>query len=1022
MSERPDDWPRVKEIFAAALNLPPEARASYLSATCGGDDQLRAQVQGLLDSNERAGSFLETSQEPPNDPQSPRLRLEGQRIGAYEVVARLGAGGMGEVYRARDLRLGRDVAIKILPEVFTRDPERLARFEREARVLAALTHPNIGAIYGVEDPAADSGPLTTPALLLELVEGDTLAERIARSARDSGFGRQRGLSMVEAVKIAAQIADALEAAHDKGIVHRDLKPANVKITPAGVVKVLDFGLAKAGLDDDTTSPDISQSPTMTVDGTRAGMILGTAAYMSPEQARGHVVDKRTDIWAFGCVLYEVLAGRAAFPGATVSDTIAAILEREPEWSALPSGTPESVRHLLRRCLEKDQRQRLRDIGEARIELLSTVKVLEPVHSDHGRGAVRIPPRFAMWAAATVVLALIAAGIIVWTQRRAVPASVSMRPTGTLTRLTSDSGLTIDPALSPDGTLVAYASDRAGEGNLDIWVRQVAGGEPIRLTRHAADERTPAFSPDGTKIAFRSERDGGGIYVMPALGGEATLLAAGGFEPTFSPDGKWTSYNTGFKAGGDGAGRQQLAAAKLFIVAATGGEPRQLQPTAVTAIAATWSPDSTHLLILVFETVDDQAGDWWVTPLEGAATKVNRDSLVQHGLGDSRPVGWLPDNRIVFAALSGDSRNHWAVTLSDRDWQITGAPERLTSGAGIEGLGSVSTAGGAMRLAFSTVVSNYNLWAVALSEDGTQPGTPPVRLTQDATWNGHPTLTADGRTLIYASNRRGQFELWVRDLSTGRDVPLVSPPSPDNPLMRPVISMDGSKLAFWRRDGGGMTAATFVVGLNRAPDGTVRAGPLRELPSAAKEGSGWPWGWSPDGTQLWYDPAHWPLLEPNHLYDVARGERVAELGHPTHDIFQVTFSPDRRWLAFWEPLDDGSSSARLLVARVDAAGRPALSRDWVEIARGDGSAWSPMGDVLYYESDRDGSWCVWAQRLQRETMRAVGPPVAIHHAHSARLSIGNIGPTNRGLAASRDRVVFNMGEMIGNIWMTEFRGR
>jgi serine/threonine protein kinase len=355
----------VKEIFAAALNLPPEARASYLSATCGGDDQLRAQVQGLLDSHERAGSFLETSQEPANDPESPRLRLAGQRIGAYEVVARLGAGGMGEVYRARDLRLGRDVAIKILPEVFTRDPERLARFEREARVLAALTHPNIGAIYGVEDPAPGSGPLTTPALLLELVEGDTLAERIARSARDSGFGRQRGLSMVEAVKIAAQMADALEAAHDKGIIHRDLKPANVKITPAGVVKVLDFGLAKAGLDDDTTSPDISQSPTMTVDGTRAGMILGTAAYMSPEQARGHVVDKRTDIWAFGCVLYEVLAGRAAFPGATVSDTIAAILEREPEWSALPSGTPESVRHLLRRCLEKDARQRLRDIGEAR---------------------------------------------------------------------------------------------------------------------------------------------------------------------------------------------------------------------------------------------------------------------------------------------------------------------------------------------------------------------------------------------------------------------------------------------------------------------------------------------------------------------------------------------------------------------------------------------------------------------------------------------------------------------------------
>jgi Tol biopolymer transport system component len=621
----------------------------------------------------------------------------------------------------------------------------------------------------------------------------------------------------------------------------------------------------------------------------------------------------------------------------------------------------------------------------------------------------------MWAAATVVVALVAAGIIVWTQRRAVPASAPIGPTGTLTRLTSDSGLTIDPALSPDGTLVAYASDRAGEGNLDIWIRQVAGGEPIRLTRHAAEERTPAFSPDGTRIAFRSERDGGGIYVIPALGGEATLLAAGGFEPNFSPDGKWMSYNTGYAGSGDSAGRQVFAMARLFIVPATGGEPRQLHPTAVSATAAAWSPDSTHLLTLAsFDIIEDY--EWWVTSLEGTATKVNRDPLVQRGLRDARPVGWLPDNRIVFAALSGDSRNHWTVILSDREWHITSAPERLTSGAGIEGLGSVSTAGGAMRLAFSAVVSNYNLWAVPLSQDGMQSGAPAVRLTQDATWNGHPTLTADGRTLIYASNRRGQFELWVRDLITARDVPLVSPSSPANGV-RPVISMDGSKLAFWR---GGRPAATFVVDLNRAPDGTVRAGPLRQLPSAAKEGSGWPWGWSPDGTQLWYDPAPWPRLEPNHLYDVARGERIVEFEYPTHDLFQITFSPNRRWLAFWEPLDDGS--ARLLVTKADAAGRPAPSRDWVEVARGDGSAWSPKGDLLYYESDRDGSWCVWAQRLQRETMRAIGPPIAIHHAHSARLSIGNIGPLNRGLAASRDRVVFNMAEMTGNIWMTEFRGR
>jgi serine/threonine protein kinase len=619
---RSDDWSRVKEIFAAALKLPPDARSSYLAATCGGDDELRAEVERLLDSHDRASRFL--GEPPPliSDLASQTMHLEGQRIGAYEVVSRLGAGGMGEVYRARDLKLGRDVAIKILRHVFTGDPERLARFEREARVLAALTHPNIGAIYAVEDPSPGSGPVATPVLVLELIEGDTLAERIARGNRDSGVAARRGLPMAEALKIAAQIADALEAAHDKGIVHRDLKPANIKITPAGLVKVLDFGLAKAVMGDDASNPDLSHSPTISVRGTREGMILGTAAYMSPEQARGQPVDKRTDIWAFGCVVYEMLAGRVAFPGATVSDTIAAILEREPDWSGLPSATPKSIRQLLRRCLEKDARQRLRDIGEARIELLRDINVLGQIRADVGRRRLRTPAaRVAMWAAA---VAIAAAGALVWTQRQAAPPFSS---TGTLTRLTSDSGLAIAPALSPDGRLVAYASDRAGEGNLDIWVRQVAGGDPIRLTRDAADEVDPTFTPDGTQVAFRSERDSGGVYVVSALGGEPVLLAPNGHGPRFSPDGQWLAYHTGIR----GAGRQArfaFANAKVYIVRRPSGPPRQIQPGAKTATVASWSPDGRHLLIQASFETGIEADDWWVTPLEGAATKVDLSLLSQ----------------------------------------------------------------------------------------------------------------------------------------------------------------------------------------------------------------------------------------------------------------------------------------------------------------------------------------------------------------------------------------------------------
>src|SRR5947209_5301317 len=277
------------------------------------------------------------------------------KFGPYEIVSLLGAGGMGEVYRARDTKLGRDVALKFLPPLFSADADRVARFEREARLLASLNHPHIGAIYGFEDGGS------VPALVLELVEGDTLHDRLRRGP----------LPLSEALAVAQQIAEALDAAHRAGIIHRDLKPSNIKITPDGVVKVLDFGLAKA-LAAEGSGPDLSKSPTITADGTIAGVILGTAAYMSPEQARGQPVDKRTDIWAFGCVLFEMLTGSAAFARETITDTIVAVVGAEPEWKALPADTPGGIRRLLTRCLQKDARRRLHDIADARIEIEDTM--------------------------------------------------------------------------------------------------------------------------------------------------------------------------------------------------------------------------------------------------------------------------------------------------------------------------------------------------------------------------------------------------------------------------------------------------------------------------------------------------------------------------------------------------------------------------------------------------------------------------------------------------------------------------
>ncbi|MDP9225205.1 MAG: serine/threonine protein kinase [Actinomycetota bacterium] len=294
----------------------------------------------------------------------------GTRLGPYEILTAIGAGGMGEVYRARDTKLGRDVAVKTLPASFATDAGRFARFEREARVLASLNHPNVGAIYGFET-AGD-----VHALVLELVEGETLAAKL------EGL-RPKGLGLTEALAIARQIADALDAAHERGIVHRDLKPANIILSPDGVVKVVDFGLAKSGGSDGSGGDDLTNSPTMMLP-TMEGVLLGTAPYMSPEQARGKAVDKRTDIWAFGCVLYEMLTGRRAFPGESMSDAVAAIIERHPDWSALPPGVPPSLHRLLAQCLEKDARLRLRDIGDARPALSEVNNARE---SD-GQGAAR----------------------------------------------------------------------------------------------------------------------------------------------------------------------------------------------------------------------------------------------------------------------------------------------------------------------------------------------------------------------------------------------------------------------------------------------------------------------------------------------------------------------------------------------------------------------------------------------------------------------------------------------------------
>ena len=431
----------------------------------------------------------------------------GTRLGPYAVTAKIGEGGMGEVWQARD------VALKVPPEAFTSDPDRLARFEREAKILASLNHPNIAQIHGVEESKG------TRALVLELVEGPTLADRI----------KQGPIPLDEALPVAKQIAEALEAAHEQGVIHRDLKPANIKVREDGTVKVLDFGLAKAMAplspwgEDRGEGDDLSQSPTVTAVGTQQGVILGTAAYMSPEQARGKSLDKRADIWSFGCVLFEMLAGRSVFGGDTLSDTIANVLERGPQWETLPEGTPPAIRKLLRRCLDKDPRRRLRDIGEARVELEEVTRAPIGDASEPVAASPRQIWERPLWITLLVSVTAAVVGLAVWSQARPEsPALMRFTIVPAESAPFGSSALHHDLVISPDGTHVVYNGPDASGSVSQLYVHPIdrLAGEPLRGGEGGV---APFVSADSQWVGFLDASNYTTLKKVSIFGGPATTV-------------------------------------------------------------------------------------------------------------------------------------------------------------------------------------------------------------------------------------------------------------------------------------------------------------------------------------------------------------------------------------------------------------------------------------------------------------------------------------------------------------------
>jgi hypothetical protein len=909
---------RVEAICDAALDRDPGERSAFVAEACGGDEELRREVEALLRQAQASERFLshpvgavaaEVFADAGHDAASGSggAPLIGRRLGVYEVLSLLGAGGMGEVYRARDTMLGRDVAIKILPRHFTWNPDRLARFEREARLLAALNHPQIGAIYGTIDIDHGRG------IVLELVEGPTLAERLSSES----------MPLDEALHIARQIAEALEAAHEKGVVHRDLKPGNIKIAPNGVVKVIDFGLAKARGDDGSDPAAPALSPSMT----RSGVIIGSPAYMSPEQARGLPVDKRADIWAFGCVLFEMLAGLSPFHADSASGAMAKVIEREPDWGALPPDLPPALVRLLKRCLNKKAVNRLHDIADARLELVDVLSGPEAVAPSPRARLGALP-----WAGIAVgVIAAAVAGFFIGrtlqprlgiddrVQRVAVLPPADARVASEFVEL------------SPDGRFLAFAAASA-DGRSRLWVRPLDGAA-ARPLAGTDDARFPFWSPDSRYIGFFAQHQ---LKKIQPEGGPAQVIcdAPYGFGGTWSRDGVIVFAPD--------------ASTFLYRVAAEGGTPTPVSTLDVSQEQLSHSvpaflPDGRHFLYTVTHRLPRRNTVEIAALGEPVGRRVlDADSAVRYASSPGDRLGYL-----VFVRLG----TLMAQPFDLEARQVTGDAIVLADGTipvmsiGAGAPFSVSDDG---ILAFrNTSLESRLTW---FDRSGRAVGT----LATPEQYNG-VEISPDGTHVAVErlSARDGTSNIWLVDSATGTLT---------------QFTFTGATHPKWSADGRFLTFNHERSILRKRIDGSGEEEVLRESDANMLGPVG---DWAPDGT----------------LFAMRR--IPAQTGASTGRLFLITprpnvkatevqqaqfngrFSPDGKWLAYTADLNGGEE--------VYVQPLPMTGAQWL-VSRGGGVRphWRRDGRELFYiaSSAVNGAGRLMAAPIMPGPSFRVGTPVPL----------------------------------------------